>query len=65
MPAKLDLTWEPGPRRWRKQYMGRQYTVSARQLNRPETKEGSYQAANEWWERNCTFRLNVYVMRPD
>lgn len=50
MPAKLDLTWEPTNRRWLKSYKGRCYKVSARQLGCPETKEGSYVAANAWWD---------------
>src|SRR3954453_14098616 len=50
MPARHDMTWEPGPRRWRKVYRGNTYTVSCRQLGVPETKEASYQAANAWWK---------------
>jgi integrase len=35
-----------------KEYRGRKYAVSCRQLNAPaETKEGSYQLANDWWDR--------------
>ncbi len=43
------MTWEPTRRRWWKQYRNRRYVVSCRQLDSPETKEGSYQAANAWW----------------
>ena len=43
------MTWEPGPRRWRKEYRGKTYTVSCRALGSEPTKGGSYLAANEWW----------------
>ena len=36
-------------RRWWKQYRKTRYVVSCRELDAPETKEGSYQAANTWW----------------
>jgi len=45
------MTWIPARRGWMKEYNGRKYAVSCRQLNAPESKEGSYQAANEWWTR--------------
>ena len=51
MPAVYKMSWEPKARRWWKQYKGRRYQVSCRQLNAPETKEASYQAANDWWNR--------------
>lgn len=51
MPAKFTMTWEPGPRRWRKMYRGTTYTISAHSLGCPETKLESYQAAREWWEK--------------
>jgi integrase len=43
------MSWEPTRRRWWKQYRGRRYLVSCRQLGTRETKEASYQAANSWW----------------
>jgi len=49
MPRSFLMTWEPGPRRWRKVYKGKVYTVSCRELRTPENKEQSYQAANAWW----------------
>src|SRR5262245_5525392 len=49
MPARPFMTWEPGPRRWRKLYRGKLFTVSCRQLGVPDTKNDSYQAANAWW----------------
>jgi len=49
MPRSYLMTWEPGPRRWRKVYKGKTYTVSCRDLKVPQTKDISYQAANAWW----------------
>ena len=49
MPASFLMSWEPTRRRWWKQYRGRRYLVSCRQLGTRETKEASYQAANSWW----------------
>lgn len=45
------MTWEPKKSRWRKMHRGKIYTVSCVQLGTPETKEGSYAAANEWWRK--------------
>jgi integrase len=50
MPATYEMSWEPVRRRWWKQYRGRRYLVSCRQLGTRETKEASYQAANAWWQ---------------
>jgi hypothetical protein len=49
MPAAYLMAWEPTRRRWWKQYRNTRYFVSCRQLDAPDTKEGSYQAANAWW----------------
>ena len=49
MPAAYLMAWEPTRRRWWKQYRKTRYVVSCRQLDAPETKDGSYQAANAWW----------------
>jgi len=49
LPALYLMTWEPNQRLWRKHYEGKRYVVSCRQLDAPETKEGSYRAANSWW----------------
>jgi integrase len=49
MPATYEMSWEPVRRRWWKQYRGRRYLVSCRQLGTRETKDASYQAANAWW----------------
>lgn len=51
MPRAFKLTWEQGPRRWRKVYRGHTYTISCRELGAPENKEQSYQLANAWWEK--------------
>src|SRR5690242_19766500 len=43
------MTWIPSRRGWMKEYRGKKYSISCRQLNVPETKADSYQAANDWW----------------
>lgn len=54
MPAKYLGSWEPRTRRWTKMHRGTRLAVSCRQLARwsgraiAETKEQSYQVANEW-----------------
>src|SRR5436190_8967083 len=50
MARKYAMTWMAPTRRWCKKYKRNMYFVSCRQLGRPETKEGSAQAANDWWE---------------
>jgi integrase len=65
MPAKFDLTWDPKNRRWRKYYKGKRYVVSCQQLGGPETKEGSYQAANAWWaEKKAEIDLARDAAKP-
>jgi hypothetical protein len=51
MPAFYAMTWEPKPRRWRIMHKGQLYTISCRKLDVVDTKESSYQAANEWWRK--------------
>lgn len=51
MAKKHHMTWYASGRRWRKCVGGKWYSVSCRQLGVPETKEASWRAANEWWER--------------
>ena len=51
MAKNYQMTWIPESRRWTKFYRGKRYFVSCRQLDVPETKEASWRAANEWWER--------------
>lgn len=51
MAKRLHMTWVPASRRWRKKYKDKWYAVSCRQLGTDETKEASWRAANEWWER--------------
>jgi integrase len=51
MPQRLHMTWVPASRRWTKKFNGKWYAVSCRKLGVPETKEGSWRAANAWWER--------------
>lgn len=50
MPKKAAMTWVPSGKRWLKKHQGKMYAVSCRQLNCPETREGSVAAANAWWE---------------
>jgi integrase len=50
MARKLEMTWISKSRRWIKNYKGKMYAVSCRQLKCPENKEASAQAANDWWD---------------
>jgi hypothetical protein len=56
MPANYDMSWEPGPRRWKRMESGVVYKISVRQLRKhfgdpsiPDTKDGSRAWANRWW----------------
>jgi integrase len=57
MPRRPDLSWDKKNRRWLKEYRGKKYAVSCRQLREQgydvlsDTKPGSYIAANAWWAR--------------
>src|ERR1700710_1195194 len=51
MAKRTHMTWYAEARRWRKCVKGKWYAVSCKQLGVPETKEASWRAANEWWER--------------
>lgn len=62
MPANYSMTWDAKYRRWQKMYRGVFYKVSCRKLGAPETKEASYQAANEWW-RSKLAELNGDCLR--
>lgn len=44
------MTWVPSRRGWMKNYRGKPYAVSCRQLGTDRTKDGSVLAANLWWE---------------
>ena len=48
------MTWQAARRRWRKWYKGILYQVSCDQLDCPQTKADSYQAANAWWSAKKT-----------
>ena len=50
MAKKLLMTWQAPTKRWFKKHRGKIYAISCRQLNCPPTKEGSIDAANDWWE---------------
>ncbi|MDY0167227.1 MAG: hypothetical protein RBS80_11835, partial [Thermoguttaceae bacterium] len=49
MPVLELMSWSA--KRWHKQYRGKHYTVSPRQLGTPATRAASRVAANEWWEQ--------------
>lgn len=51
MARVQNMTWDDRNKRWRKEYKGKAYTVSCRQLNVPETKSASQTDANAWWTR--------------
>lgn len=54
MPFKLQMTWIARRRGWYKKYRGKLYVVSARQLGAEASKNGSWRAANAWWEAKKT-----------
>lgn len=60
MPREYLMTWEHQRRRWAKMYQGKRYTVTPSVLSKrfavavPETQDGSYQYANEWWKAKKT-----------
>jgi integrase len=45
------MTYIPGRKGWMREYKGKKYAVSCAQLGCPPTKEQSWLAANNWWER--------------
>jgi hypothetical protein len=63
MARVYHMTWIPSRRGWMKEYKGRKYAVSCRQLGAPETKEGSYQQANAWWA-NRKAEIDGYTLAP-
>ncbi len=50
MARKQLMTWVVGQRRWIKKHKGKMYAVSCKQLGRPDTKDESRDAANDWWQ---------------
>jgi integrase len=49
------MTWQANRKRWRKIHKGQLFQVTCSELGVPETKEQSYQSANQWWrERLAT-----------
>jgi integrase len=51
MAKKLPMTWYPQNARWRKCVKGKWYTVSCKELGVAPTKEASWRAMVEWWEK--------------
>jgi integrase len=49
MSKKSLMTWVEKTKRWAKKYKGKNYAVSAAQLNCPATEAASREAANLWW----------------
>jgi integrase len=45
------MSWDAAQARWTKMYKGKRYTVACAVLGAPPTKDGSYQAANLWWQK--------------
>lgn len=43
------MTWVQSLKRWQKEYKGKTYAVSCRQLKCEPTKTASKKVANEWW----------------
>ena len=65
MPRKYLMSWEAHPQyRWIKMYKGKRYRVSCDELKRPRTKEESYLAANDWWERQLA-KLSIRLLEPE
>ena len=50
MPIRTTMTWVSAQKRWIKKYRNKMYSISAKQLGTPPTKEGSIFAANQWWQ---------------
>ena len=76
MPRSADMNWvrsgrkeENRPRLWKKVYRGKVYTISCRQLRDQgftvfaDSKDGSYQAANEWWRKKRA-EIDAIDQRP-
>lgn len=50
MGRVYKMSWEAGRKRWAKMFKGRRFLVTCEELGAPPTAEGSYHAANQWWE---------------
>ena len=50
MARQLHMSWISSTRRWMKMFHGKRYVISCRQLGVQETKDGSWRAANAWWD---------------
>src|SRR5690349_3764482 len=51
MPRQLHMTYVPAQKRWTKKYRGSTYSVSCKQLGCEPSREASWLAANQWWEK--------------
>jgi hypothetical protein len=50
MPRADAMTYVPARKRWTKMFKGQRFWISCQALGAPETKDGSRQAANAWWQ---------------
>lgn len=51
MPKKFLMSWQKDKLRWRKMFKGKWFFVTPKELGCISTKEASWTAANQWWER--------------
>ena len=51
MAEKCLMYWVSKQKRWLKEYKGKTYSVSCKQLGCSPTKDISRKAANDWWEQ--------------
>lgn len=51
MPTAQMMYWVKAQKQWLKEYRGKTYSVSCRQLKCEPTKEASRLLANDWWDR--------------
>jgi hypothetical protein len=47
----MSMTWVQSRKGWMKKYRDRMFSVSCRQLGCEPTKEASWRAAREWWNK--------------
>ncbi len=51
MAEREIMYWVSSQKRWLKEYRGKTYSRSAKQLGTAPTKEASRKAANDWWDK--------------
>jgi integrase len=71
VPAKYKMNWESAVRRWTKTIRGRKYAVTCKQLSEwcgrrlSETKESTYQVANQWFEAKVLEAESGGIVTPE